>query len=471
MEYCQTCCSGRTKDLIVDYLLSSTYGEIDLDEDPCIVPACGHLMTMSSMDGCFALGDYYDVMSNGEILALKGASSPFSIDGLKSCPICRGSLRNINRYSRIVRRSAIDEATKKFISWSNAEIIKHADALQNIQIHFAADQDVARVLDYGEQRRAVDIALGEQSDTVKLQGHRNQVMADISRIKGLKARYKGPFHARQRLSMFLHKIKEEEQPFGRLWDLVQDRRRRDRLGRLNSDLVYEPSVLQLRAYLMSMSLSIKFDITIIADALSIRKKMTGLAARYDWAAVDLEVDFSHLRNECLALGDLLASHQQHRLEIETRLSCAHLGAIERAAVAGLMQTDRFNDLRELGLEQVNKARQIHEQFPGQTTGVDEELEAVELMLNDGTFYNVVTSEEKRAVYAAMSQHFSGTGHWYTCANGHPFTVGECGMPMEQASCPQCGSPIGGQRHQAAEGVQHINDLEAAMGNLEVGDGV
>jgi len=34
---------------------------------------------------------------------------------MKSCPTCRGPLRNLNRYSRIVRRALIDEATKKFI--------------------------------------------------------------------------------------------------------------------------------------------------------------------------------------------------------------------------------------------------------------------------------------------------------------------------------------------------------------------
>ncbi len=420
------------------------------------------------MDGCFILENYYDVSSTGDVLALKGSSSPFSADEFKNCPICRGPLRNINRYSRIVRRSAIDEATKKFISWSNLEMLKHADMLDNIQKQFAADPDAVEIQDRGEQQGTADFDLGRQSDTMKLEGHRNQVMADVSRIKGLKNRYKEPFKARRRLNQFLHEVKEKEQPFGRLWDLVQDRRRRDHLGHVNSDLVYQPSILQLRGYLMSMSLSIKFDITVIADALAIRKKMKGLTARYDWAAVDLEVDFSEFREECLDLANLLATQQQHRLEIETRLSFAHLTALERSAIRASLQIHRSTELLELGLEQVNAACKIHEKFPGQTTGVSEELEAVEKMLNDGTFYNVVTSEEKRAVYAAMNQHFSGTGHWYNCENGHPFTVGECGMPMEQARCPHCGSPIGGQRHEPAPGVRSIDDAEAAMGNLDLG---
>jgi hypothetical protein len=469
MEYCQICCSDEIKGIMVDYLLCSTYGETNLDEDPCLVPDCGHLMTMSSMDGSFGLADNYEINGDGEILSLKSSSLPFSIQGLKTCPICRGPLRNINRYSRIIRRSAIDEATKKFISWSNEEIIKHADMLHIIQGRLSENQDVDQIDEDTDRGRALNHDLGKPSDKMKLAGHRSQVMADISRIKCLKSRYRKPYQAKRKLQIFLDKVKEEEQPFGRLWDLLQDRRRRDVSGRSANDLVYEPSVIQLNAYLMSKSLSIKFDLTIIADALAIRRNMRGLGARYDWGAVDLEVDFSRLREECLALADQLATHQQYRLEVETRLSFSHLAALERYTIVSALQIDRYIRLGEHGSQQLNNARQIHERFPGQTTGVSEELEAVEQMLRDGTFYSVMTSEEKRAVYAAMSNEFSGTGHWYTCERGHPFTVGECGMPTQQTCCPQCGSSIGGHDHVSAQGVRRLDDLEAAMGNMGLGD--
>lgn len=54
---------------------------------------------------------------------------------------------------------------------------------------------------------------------------------------------------------------------------------------------------------------------------------------------------------------------------------------------------------------------------------------------------------------------------YTCANGHPFTIGECGMPMEEARCPQCNALIGGTEHQAVEGVRHAADLENELAGL------
>ncbi|XP_061604346.1 E3 ubiquitin-protein ligase rnf213-alpha isoform X4 [Phyllopteryx taeniolatus] len=36
--------------------------------------------------------------------------------------------------------------------------------------------------------------------------------------------------------------------------------------------------------------------------------------------------------------------------------------------------------------------------------------------------------------------------WYTCPNGHPCLVGECGRPTETKLCVDCKAPIGGERH-------------------------
>jgi hypothetical protein len=96
-----------------------------------------------------------------------------------------------------------------------------------------------------------------------------------------------------------------------------------------------------------------------------------------------------------------------------------------------------------------------------------EVEEVEKMLRDSTFYMLVSNEEKAAVYAAMAYDFRGTGHWYYCENGHLFTIGECGMPMETSQCPQCGSPVGGYDHQAIGGVRPATDLERQFGGVRI----
>ncbi|KAL8847376.1 MAG: hypothetical protein Q9221_007563 [Calogaya cf. arnoldii] len=118
-------------------------------------------------------------------------------------------------------------------------------------------------------------------------------------------------------------------------------------------------------------------------------------------------------------------------------------------------------------EHLQTARELCTAYKGQAAGMLSEVEDVEVALRDSTFYTSVTNEEKAAVYAAMASDFRGTGHWYYCENGHPFTIGECGMPMQTSRCPQCGASVGGQGHQAVEGVRRAEDMDEQFGRLRV----
>ncbi|OCK88907.1 uncharacterized protein K441DRAFT_586290, partial [Cenococcum geophilum 1.58] len=60
---------------------------------------------------------------------------------------------------------------------------------------------------------------------------------------------------------------------------------------------------------------------------------------------------------------------------------------------------------------------------------------------------------------ATANEFSGTEHWYNCANGHPSTVGECGRPVEKAKCTICGALVGGVDDGDEEGVTRADGLE------------
>ncbi|KNC86097.1 hypothetical protein SARC_01756 [Sphaeroforma arctica JP610] len=67
------------------------------------------------------------------------------------------------------------------------------------------------------------------------------------------------------------------------------------------------------------------------------------------------------------------------------------------------------------------------------------------------FYGEVTLEEKKAIFQAMPADVgSGVnsfgGHWYTCRNGHAYTIGECGGAIETSRCPEC-HDVGGRSHQ------------------------
>ncbi len=68
-------------------------------------------------------------------------------------------------------------------------------------------------------------------------------------------------------------------------------------------------------------------------------------------------------------------------------------------------------LRDEALAQIDLAQVICSEFPGQCAGMGDEIEQVRQMIHGSDFYSIVTSEERRAVLAAMATEFSGTGHW------------------------------------------------------------
>nr|XP_055971345.1 E3 ubiquitin-protein ligase RNF213 [Sorex fumeus] len=59
----------------------------------------------------------------------------------------------------------------------------------------------------------------------------------------------------------------------------------------------------------------------------------------------------------------------------------------------------------------------------------------------------------------QARHWPGLEmvHWYECPNGHPCSIGECGMPMEESFCVDCRAPIGGRGHRPREGFHKITD--------------
>jgi len=62
---------------------------------------------------------------------------------------------------------------------------------------------------------------------------------------------------------------------------------------------------------------------------------------------------------------------------------------------------------------------LFSRHPGTLAYLKDDAEKAKRLVNGGTFYSFVTTEEKREVYRAMAGQFSGTGHWYYCRNNHP----------------------------------------------------
>lgn len=438
---------------MVDYIMGNSYADVNLNESPCIIPSCGHILTLESMDGHMSMLDFYSVSQEssnlGHITGLKSRVEPFSVADLKNCPMCRSPLRNINRYGRITRRAWIDEATKKFIVWANAHFVPLAARMKE-------QEEKLRT----SRREGKGIALPPLAEElvsmkpIQLKGPRDQQIKEIREASSKEKIKSSHFELRREIKQLLKQVDEKEQPFSRIYDLVQDAR----IHRgIETDMIYQPEVLQTRYRLLTTALLLRCDYAILLDFLSLKD-----SGQQPWTSRAIEIDLKNNRKDCQDLIEEGRARTQPANVVEGQLYWARFVALER----GVRGSD--SNMPQLVAEaraHLQDAKQMCRNYPSQTAGVIAEIEEVEAMLRDSTFYMPVSNAEKAAVYSAMALDFRGTGHWYYCANGHPFTIDRCGMPMETARCPQCDSPIGGQNHQPVQGVTAATDLEMQFGRL------
>lgn len=445
-RYCQVHGVEEVLAQEVDFIEFTEYKDVNLDEDPCIVLQCGHIFTIGTLDGLMCLSDYYEIDDQGHPTAIKTSSQPFSRDELKACPNCRGTMSDIARYGRIVRRALLDESTKRFITWSNNKYVPIAEWFLRQQDLLVASLDGAKLA----------------HKSMRLLGSRDDQIVAIRR-SGL-ARYSAVFAARRRIIGFHQDVQFSEQPFQRVRDLVETaRRRKAGEGVEIAPFDFDQSLLQTRASLLGLALLLRCDALILSDALTARQNTPA-----NHVGDELVVDFSANRGDCETLIAEAQKSRQILQQVEGHIFWARFASLERTASpveegVALDGVERpMTRLRMEALVHLDEAEALCTANPGQTRAVSDEVGSTRKMLSDSVFYSAVSSDEMRAVVAAMSSEFSVTGHWYTCANGHPFTIGECGGPMETSRCPQCGGTIGGQGHLAAEGVTRARHIEEAF---------
>ncbi|GKU06754.1 unnamed protein product [Fusarium langsethiae] len=453
-KFCQVCATDDIKSLCVDFIMLTEYRDIDLNEEPCVFPNCGHFLTVSSMDGQMDMAAHYTLDANGLPTHILQSSEPFSLDGqnIKACATCRGSLRSVSRYGRIVRRAMLDEATKKFISWSNEGYHLVASRLVTEQERLAAMKSPV-VLERKPGATANLTTAGSRQRQL-------QVLKDY-----VNARYDSILQFRKTVVSYAAKVKKEEQPFQRVANLV----RHSNLHRGGkNEFRYDQAVIQAKGTLLSAALLLKCDILILSDFFGL---LVGGKAKLRTSEIHL--DFSCFMSDCDTLIKDAQAALYPREEAQGHIFYAQLCAFSRQCASAPSEPiqpnvqasvsvstaipESLEQLRDRGLGHILKARRLLEKSPS-CMFLQNEIDAAEEALNGGV-YRPVTTEELRQVYAASMGELRGTGHWYMCRNGHPFTINNCGMAMEEATCPECGAPIGGRNHRSVEGVRHAAEIE------------
>lgn len=444
-EFCQQCASPEVKERVVDFILAETYAEINLDENPCIFPRCGHFLTVESMDGQMDMKKYY-VMDADKPMAIRSSSDPFSVDDIKRCATCRGSLRDLSRYGRLVRRAILDESTKRFLLYLNREYVPLAQELPEKLAALPGTDGVLSPL------------LFQENNAINIEGSRHKQFTMLDKIitKHGSNRWKQITGLRNRIARYYSAVKIEEQPLIRVRNLVENVRRHKRA---TGAFEFDESVVQTKGWLLATALMIRLDIGLLGDFLSLYKR-SDIGATECTLRVNLKANF----NECRTLINSAVKYKRVSHQVEGYIFLVQLNALERSQISDPAQGEQHADK---ALKAIASAKELCRRYPGQTRGLSDEVDEAERMFNGGSFYSAVTNEERKAVIAAMAKEFLGTGHWYYCQNGHPFTIGECGGPMQVSTCPECGAPVGGQQHMAADGVTRADDLESGLNRLNI----
>ncbi|KAG2025031.1 hypothetical protein GB937_003258 [Aspergillus fischeri] len=431
--------------VVVDFILGETYENINLDENPCIFPRCGHFLTMESMDGQMALQEHYELDEQGRPMSIKDATRPFSMDDIKTCATCRGSLRDLARYGRLVRRALLDESTKKFILYLNREYVPLEEELA-WQVKLMQETEVAN-------RKGP-----AWPDHLPLEGSIQQNIKTMTELvhHTSPGRWKDITKLRDKVVAYRKRVALDEQPYDRVRSMVENAKRRKKT---DGDFDFDNTILQSKGLLLATALNLRLDITLLTDFLSVKDRASSQTGNST-----ISINLQDARDECATLISLAGSSGRIRQQVEGYTFLAHIHALERSRTLSPQAAETH--LRE-GREAATHARSLCAQHPTPTRGLLPDIETVDRMLRDSTFYAVVTNEERMAVVAAMAREFHGTGHWYYCRNGHPFTIGECGGAMEQTACPECGEPVGGREHRVAEGVTRADDLETSFGGMHL----
>ncbi|TLD10377.1 hypothetical protein PgNI_06085 [Pyricularia grisea] len=436
-EDCREGCCHQCRDKedsVVDYIEFKTYAEIDVNETPVVVLSCGHIFTAESLDGHVGMHDVYLVNQNGQYTGVKDISSDLA-KPVPGCPECRRPILQFStkRYNRVINRAVMDETTKRLLAKGRIEI-------QALEAEFQRTEESLQ-----KSRNGV-IA-------------RNVTPAELSKV--LQSRYDQSFKLINRAKALQNSTRTENQPSKKLGDAINQRKRLQGTKDQSHDhpstqhvFAVEKDIFYGAAIIMYQMQDVK-----LRDTVSIKSRIRNVAKSEQAAETPFTKATRGALKTCAELIGESTADRFPRASVQLTLCYANMTKALEALVGGGGKVAELSDTARTLLD---AARRLCKElrFDGaQKLGlaVEDSLRLFE------DRYETVTAAELDDIKSAMVSGPGGiathSGHWYKCQNGHPFAIGECGMPMELARCPECGANIGGQDHSAVAGVERASEME------------
>ncbi|KAF4979928.1 hypothetical protein FZEAL_3970 [Fusarium zealandicum] len=430
--------SGRG-DARVDLLEFRSYDEVDLDESPIVVLGCGHFFTGETLDGLVGLDEVYTRDKEGAFNGLKDTSSSLARN-VPFCPDCKRPIRQFatKRYNRLINRAVLDEICKRFL-------IKGRKDLDTLESHLRKVEN--------------ELHSSRSSDEAELEG-----MVPVKRYLNLgKLRLEAGTLAKD--------MDAYHQPTKMLIDAIAISRAKSVFDSLS--VTRQMEALKLSSPAPDRQIILGAQLVLIkaqevrlqdATAVMIARKRVGIEGLDGRWSQELSLKLMHtFLKKCENFITQAKEANLPRIVVATILAFARVSRLlfwrtrsRTSDEAAKAPTDQGDTARKLLKDAVSQCSKLE-------NGGELKEKVEEMIRLFEPRYEEVTLEELASIKSAMVSGSQGiathSGHWYNCVNGHPFAIGECGMPMEEARCPECGERIGGSNHQALEGVSRAEGME------------
>ncbi|KAJ2975951.1 hypothetical protein NQ176_g5227 [Zarea fungicola] len=446
-DLCKDC--GKAQDARVDLLEMKMYAEIDIDQSPIVVLGCGHFFTAETLDGMMGMSTVYLSNNDGRFIALADFPSAFST--MPQCPDCKRPVRQYatRRYNRIINRAVADESAKRFLVAGKNELKNFSIEIERLEEKLTAS--------HSDILREIDIL--HESRRMAVRPHFRNRWAACEKL-------------RREISLFCKSSADRNHPFHKLHEATIHALRRlesddlsDGLAALSLESPSHRFERDRRVMLTAEMALLKIEFVILEDIMGISRALrhAAIAEPEYWPGGSPLLRAKPFLRSCTSFISGCSTQSLPRLAVEATLcharmaqmfqSCLPLDEADMAKAIGFVADAKAHlDRASLWCEQpFEHADELKEAVQ----------EAIELINRER--YEEVSPEEVAAIKRAMVGGPTGlathSGHWYNCVNGHPFAIGECGMPMEEARCPECGAAIGGLNHQSVAGVTRAENME------------
>ncbi|KAF3482227.1 uncharacterized protein GIQ15_04986 [Arthroderma uncinatum] len=434
--------------------------EINVDESPIVVLGCGHFFTTESLDGIMSMAEFYKLDPYGEFTGLEDISATF-VQAVPCCPDCKRSVRQFatQRYNRVVNRAVIDEMSKRFISSGRDGLQELEEQIGKLekQLHESRDEIMERIRrPNGRRTSSVNAAMSLGIDD-KLRERRTESKKLESAIKAFRNNFADKYQPAQKLHEASICMARKAAVAASALDV--------QLANLNLVEATPALAHDSRIIMGGQMAQIKTEFLILEDEVILSKALNSmgneLSIKFPRGPPSLLV--AQFLQKCEIFIAECDVKNLPKLSVEVTLFYTRIARsfeyLSRSTKTDLDKSASYVGTANKMLEKALEVCQIpFHNAKGLRAAVEE---SIRYMAKE--WYEEVTQEEVEAVKAAMVSGSGGiathSGHWYLCKNGHPFAIGECGMPMQLATCPECGAVVGGQNHTAVEGVTRAVNME------------